>query len=594
MELTVDYIPALIVARDCNGEYVKVSESDEQTIYYCPICGGEVKCRAKNSSSVQPHFYHIGDKKCDNEGILHWMYKNWLFCSGSTFVVGGNEYTVESIEIEKILDTPYGKYKPDIIVNTENKQFFFEINYSNKKDGTYSDKWSYLGNDVVEVNIKELLYSDIVNSTPVFKEIFKDGKYTSRYEKKERKDKYSKFKKFVNPEENADKNRVEKFAWFWKDVVGEGNSLETSLMNMEYSDAYICTMFLKKIKCMDKFQKCKELLNQRLISMLLDMTEDYNYSIDIEKHYSCYHDVTIKCYTKYGMVMRSFSAKGYSGIFKEEDIIDDFKENYEFLHTEIKKSLAFADKMEEVMKKKEKCKYYINFYSKCNYYVGVNLKVNAYIEKTDEYITVFDEIVKHAPKDIQDMINNTIDREIKQIEEYERYKVELEYIKNNKNEVIKSIPKYDEMYSLEYDDCSHSVTVLYDNMMVGRRYLYNFNNIESFYNYLKSEELENDMKKVLRVHKNFDMVNSEINNCKNKLWISEISYSEDVARQVVTYLGGKEGKARTIEYLVSWNLSKNKIREESARVMNTLCALDRDYANIRTFVMNKEEEETNE
>ena len=594
MELTVDYIPALIVARDCNGEYVKVSESDEQTIYYCPICGGEVKCRAKNSSSVQPHFYHIGDKKCDNEGILHWMYKNWLFCSGSTFVVGGNEYTVESIEIEKILDTPYGKYKPDIIVNTENKQFFFEINYSNKKDGTYSDKWSYLGNDVVEVNVKELLYSDIVNSTPVFKEIFKDGKYTSKYEKKERKDKYSKFKKFVNPEENADKNRVEKFAWFWKDVVGEGNSLETSLMNMEYSDAYICTMFLKKIKCMDKFQKCKELLNQRLISMLLDMTEDYNYSIDIEKDYSCYHDVTIKCDTKYGRVMRSFSAKGYSGIFELDNITKSFKENYDFLHKELQKSLDIADKMEEEMKKKERCKYYINFYSKCNYYVGVNLKVNAYIEKTDEYITVFDEIVKHVPKDIQDMINDTIDREIRQIEEYERYKVELEYIKNNKNEVIKSIPKYDEMYSLEYDDCSHSVTVLYDNMMVGRTYLYDLNDIEGFYDYLKSEELENDMKKVLRVHKNFDIVNSEINNCKNKLWRSEISYSGDVARQVVTYLGGKEGKTRTIEYLVSWNLSKNKIREECTRVMNALCGLDRDYANIRTFVMNKEEEKTNE
>ena len=590
MELTVDYIPALIVARDCNGDYVKVSESDEQTIYYCPICGGEVKCRAKNSSSVQPHFYHIGDKKCDNEGILHWMYKNWLFCSGSTFVVSGKEYTVESIDIEKELDTPYGKYKPDIIVNTEGKQFFFEINFSNKKDGTYSDKWSYLGNDVVEVNVKELLYSDINNNVPVFKEIFKDGVYTSKYEKKERKDKYSKFKKFVNPEENADKNRVEKFAWFWKDVVGDGNSFETSLMNMEYSDAYACTMFLKKIKCIDKFQKCKELLNKRLISMLLDMTEDYNYSIDIEKHYSCYHDITISCSTKYGVVSRSFSVKGYSGIFKEEDVINDFKENYEFLHTEIKKSLAFADTMEKVMKKKEKCKYYINFYSKCNYYVGVNLKVNAYIERTGEYITVFDEIVKHAPKDIQDMINNTIDREIKQIEESEKYKVELKYIKNNKDEVIKLIPKYNNMYSLEYDELNDSVTVLYDGMMVGIRYLYNLNNVESFYNYLKSEELEDDMKKVLRLHKNFDIVNTEINNCKNKLWKSSVSYSGDVVRQSLTYSGGNEDKTRVIEYLVSWSLSKRKIREECARVMNILCSLDRKYTNVRTFIMSKQEE----
>ena len=590
MELTVDYIPALIVARDCNGEYIKVSESDEQTIYYCPICGGEVKCRAKNSSSVQPHFYHIGDKKCDNEGILHWMYKNWLFCSGSTFVVSGKEYTVESIDIEKELDTPYGKYKPDIIVNTEDKQFFFEINFSNKKDGTYSDKWSYLGNDVVEVNVKELLYSDINNNTPVFKEIFKDGVYTSKYEKKERKDKYSKFKKFVNPEENTDKNRVEKFAWFWKDVVGDGNNFETSLMSMEYSDAYACTMFLKKIKCIDKFQKCKESLNKRLISMLLDMTEDYNYSIDIEKHYSCYHDVTIWCHTKYGAVKRTFSVKGYSGIFEENDIIRAFKSNYNFLHNEIQKSLMIADNMEEVMNKKERCKYYINFYSECKYYVGVNLKVNAYVEKYDEYITIFDRIVKQAPKDIQESIDQKIKDRIHDIEVGEKYRKELEKIKNNNDEVIKLIPDCNDKYSLEYNDKNNYITILYDNIAVRGMYLYYLDHVNYFYSYLKSKELEDDLKKVFRLHNNFDKVNLEINNCKNKLWRASVTYSGNVAKQTITYTGGKEEKTRVIEYHISWSLSKRKIREECTRVMNILCSLDRKYTNVRTFIIDKQEE----
>ena len=116
------------------------------------------------------------------------------------------------------------------------------------------------------------------------------------------------------------------------------------------------------------------------------------------------------------------------------------------------------------------------------------------------------------------------------------------------------------------------------------------NNIESFYNYLKSKELEDDLRKVFRLHNNFDKVNTEINNCKNKLWRSEVSYSGDVIRQSLTYAGGKEEKTRTIEYLVSWSLSKRKIREECARVMNILCSFDKKYTNARTFIIDKQEE----
>ena len=38
MELTVEYIPALIVAKDKEGNYVKISEANKDEIYYCPVC----------------------------------------------------------------------------------------------------------------------------------------------------------------------------------------------------------------------------------------------------------------------------------------------------------------------------------------------------------------------------------------------------------------------------------------------------------------------------------------------------------------------------------------------------------------------------
>ena len=85
-------------------------------------------------------------------------------------------------------------------------------------------------------------------------------------------------------------------------------------------------------------------------------------------------------------------------------------------------------------------------------------------------------------------------------------------------------------------------------------------------------------------------MNTEINNCKNKLWKSDVSYSGDVVRQSLTYAGGKEDKTRVIEYLVSWSLSKRKIREECKREMNILCSLDRKYTNVRTFIIDKQEE----
>lgn len=59
MELTNEYIPSLVVALDENKNAVKVSKAVKSKKYYCPICKGEVVCRAQNSKKMQPHFTHL-------------------------------------------------------------------------------------------------------------------------------------------------------------------------------------------------------------------------------------------------------------------------------------------------------------------------------------------------------------------------------------------------------------------------------------------------------------------------------------------------------------------------------------------------------
>ena len=220
MELTVEYIPALIVAKDKYGEYVKISEANKDETYYCPVCNGEVKARAIESDKVQPHFYHTTESNCSNESILHWMFKNWLFESGSVFKVDNEEFIVNRFEMEKLIDTPFGEYRPDLFIQTDKEEFFFEINYSSGKDKTFSDKWTYLNKRVVEVNVKELINCELYNNTPIFKTIFEDGKYTKEYKTYERKDKYLEFKDYIisaNKEEQI-KQLVSYYDWFWKDI----------------------------------------------------------------------------------------------------------------------------------------------------------------------------------------------------------------------------------------------------------------------------------------------------------------------------------------------------------------------------------------
>ena len=138
---------------------------------------------------MQPHYYHVNGG-CSEETFIHFICKNWLFTEGCNFIVNGTKYEVKKVETEKTLETKFGKYRPDILVETTTgKIFYFEIQVTNKKTQNYIPKWDELGNDVVEVDTRYFINQKFKNNIPVFHLIYSNGEcyiksYTSKkYEK---------------------------------------------------------------------------------------------------------------------------------------------------------------------------------------------------------------------------------------------------------------------------------------------------------------------------------------------------------------------------------------------------------------------------
>ena len=167
-------LPQLIIGLDNKNEcanYVHIEDVKDGIKYYCPCCKGEIKPRAYKKDEeykVQPHFYHVTGG-CTEESYVHYICKTWLFEKGCKFIVNDSTYVVSSVEVEKTFHTSFGDYRPDITVTTEdNKIFFFEIKYTNKKNELYAPKWDELGCDVVEVDVKEFI------NKPSFEKVLKE------------------------------------------------------------------------------------------------------------------------------------------------------------------------------------------------------------------------------------------------------------------------------------------------------------------------------------------------------------------------------------------------------------------------------------
>lgn len=290
-----EYLPQLIVAYDGNDEFanlIHVKKADKDNNYFCPCCGGAVKPRALDSTKEQSHYYHITGK-CTKESQLHFFCKNWLFEKGSKFYIDDNLFEVKSIEIEKILNTQFGEYKPDVTVyTTSGKTIYFEMFFSNRKTGDdYFCKWNALRNDVIEVNIKEYMYKTDGNVIPKFTYLYHDGIcYSKTYEKR---DLYAttiaRIKQNLTRQKLLNyKARIEQLDWFWQKI--RNNESRESILEiisiMDYEDMLSCYEIIKRKQCVSYLKNdVLSLINQKVVSDVrksLDLPYDENVYFDLK------------------------------------------------------------------------------------------------------------------------------------------------------------------------------------------------------------------------------------------------------------------------------------------------------------------------
>lgn len=371
-----EYLPQLIVAYDGDDKFanlIHVKKADKNKDYYCPCCGGIVKPRALDSNKEQSHYYHKTGK-CTKESQLHFFCKHWLFESGSRFYINEELFEVDSIEIEKMYDTPFGKYKPDITVHTTSgKIIYFEMFFTNRKTSDdYFCKWDYLGNDVVEVDVKEYASKVDLTEIPVFKYLYHDGTcYSKSYVKR---DLYAntiaKIKKELTRQKILNyKARIEQLDWFWQEVQrnsGDSETILNSISKMEYDDMVSCYEIIKKKQCVSYLkQVVLDMINKRVIDdvrQVYDLPNEDDIYFDLEHIKGRTYIVGIRLNLKTNHIIfnRLFSSlddnycdidklSGYPKIIFQKTVFD-------------KKNINFSEK--EVQKLKKKYNYVKDFKEK--------------------------------------------------------------------------------------------------------------------------------------------------------------------------------------------------------------------------------------
>lgn len=269
-------LPQLIVALDSlddSANYIHISDANYETTYYCPCCKSIVKpraCKEDVDYQVQPHFYHENGG-CSEESFVHYICKTWLFEKGSKFKIKNNIYTVNNIETERTFHTQFGDYRPDIVVETEeNKTYFFEIKYSNKKTEHYIPKWDELETDVVEVDAREFINQKHNNDIPGFKLIYSDGEcFIKSYSRHDYEDTIARRKiEWKRQDKLNYKIQWERLDWFWntlQDYIEEKCDIDMVLQKFKevgFDNIEICWKIVSKMSCLkDLKQQFRNIIN---------------------------------------------------------------------------------------------------------------------------------------------------------------------------------------------------------------------------------------------------------------------------------------------------------------------------------------------
>lgn len=548
-----EYLPQLIVAYDSNDEFanlIHVKKANRDVDYFCPCCGGTVKPRALDSTKEQSHYYHITGK-CTKESQLHFFCKNWLFEKGSKFYLGDILYEVDFIETEKIWNTPFGDYKPDVSVYTTTGEIiYFEIFFTNRKTGDdYFCKWDYLQNDVVEIDIKEYMFKTDENIIPSFTYLFHDRVCFSKpYIKR---DIYANTIARIKHELTRQKvlnykARIEQLDWFWQEIRNNKSREEilNTIANMEYDDMISCYDIIKRKQCVSYLKNdVLDIINKKVISDVREKlqlsNDDEGVFFDLEHirgrtyvvgirlvlktSHITYNKICISCndyfydYEKlksFPKVVFSKNILDINELIISENEINDLKKTYDYV-------LEFKEKL-------------LNYENELSVFEGDNYKIKVQNDlhtvliraDNDNYEVVFenhyikDFDIKQLSKDIQDKVKEKKDKAYMDIIlKDEDHKAEIFALKNYTKDIDYDI-------NIEYNGYRYANNGIYFKLYFHHKCVYNQMmqpTVEDFNNKI------NDCKKILD---DFVKTNSvvidlvkKINDCKNEFWSAELSFN---------------------------------------------------------------------
>lgn len=268
----------------------QITPENKLEYYYCVACGEIiVACAIGDDKKVRPYFRHLNKDKC-TESIIHLCCKEWLFVNGKkvNMIINNikHEFICKSVEIEKRINTPFGDYIPDITITTEaDEQIFVEINYSNKKDEDYCEKWEYLKCPVIEVDAKKMYESKYWNVDLDLNAIFYNGEFTENFHEKNQRNLYYNLKTdYIKSFRsiNYDKALCQKIYWFWEETIKYNHNEITRedllewFNTLEMREMAYCVAFIESRKCID--------IKDELSNICVNNFKNYLYSY-FSNHY---------------------------------------------------------------------------------------------------------------------------------------------------------------------------------------------------------------------------------------------------------------------------------------------------------------------
>lgn len=563
---SLNYTPQLIIGLDSlndDANYIHINDVREGVNYYCPCCHGLIKpraCKKDTDYHVQPHFYHESGG-CNEETYVHYICKHWLFDKGVKFSVDGIYYVVNSIKTETTLHTSFGDYRPDIIVETTSgKIFYFEIKSTNRKSELYAPKWDELGNDVVEVDVRNFINHKVENEIPEFNLIYSDGEcYIKSYTKKEYDETIAARKKEWKRQDKLNyKIQWERLDWFWNSLSRHisNNSTDDEVFEafslMSYEDQFWCYRNIKNKSCVSLKDKFKEILNLAFESYLNQIKEDNpKLNISFDQKSKLIYMLNCKCHDtldtyKYNII-KSFKIRKVSGIFPLSNIDKvSISQNIDLTYNSLNRLRNEFDNITTLSQLPYvKCIHPRSHWASENYpfyELIFVIEFNDYVcPDTNDTVNVstVELYGSELSKDnIEKLYNNNLHDSLNRLKQLQFNRFLINNI--SYQEELKNIQKMFSDFSEDYftikisSNCTE-IVLLEDNIEVSRFTV----SSDSDLTYLPNNVREHFCSIYSKVKKYVDCYKicfNQVNNCKNGLWKISCDSNNKLTPQKILYL----------------------------------------------------------